>query len=352
LKKRILIVRTDRVGDVVMITPMIRELRRTFPHAFIATLTRPSNLAIMENNPHLDVCLTDDLEKNTFWKVVKEIRKYKFTDALLVLPTERAAYQLFLAGIPHRIGVGRKIYEVITFMQSVSRNNYIPLRHEADYCMDLARRLGVKSDNLVPEIFVTHDEKNQARSFLESKGVKHDDFILVIHTGTKGSAPNWSEEKYLELIKEIFNHFDMSKIKLFLTALEMSPDFLSSVGEINNMCKTKYQIDSDIVLDVASELKSLRELIVFLSEIDLLICPSTGPLHLADALNKSCIGLHCRRNVSSAAHWGILNKVSVNLEVSESACKKFCSADQHQCGIESALEVTAVIDAMKQFFKS
>ncbi|MHC1736418.1 MAG: glycosyltransferase family 9 protein [Ignavibacteriaceae bacterium] len=352
MKKRILIVRTDRVGDVVMITPMIRELRRTYPDAFIATLTRPNNLAILQNNPNLDLCLTDDLTKETFWKVVKEIRKHKFTDALLVLPTERAAYQLFFAGIKNRIGVGRKLYEVITFMKSVSRNNYIPLRHEADYCMDLARRIGVKTDNIQPEIFLTEGEKTDAKKFLKSKGVSETDFVLVIHTGTKGSAPNWSEKKYLELVKEIFGNFDMRNIKLFLTALEMTDEFLSGVSKINKEYLFRNSLNKDIVIDISNELGSLRDLIKFLSQTDLLVCPSTGPIHLADAMNISCIGLHCRRNVSSAAHWGVINSVSENLEVSEENCKKFCSADQKTCGIESGLEVSALLNAMNRFFKS
>ncbi len=97
MQKRILIVRTDRVGDVVMITPMIREIRKAFPDSFIATLTNTNTSDILMNNPHLDLSITDDLEKESFWKVVNEIRKNKFTHGLLVMPTERAAFQLFLA---------------------------------------------------------------------------------------------------------------------------------------------------------------------------------------------------------------------------------------------------------------
>jgi len=162
LQKRILIVRTDRVGDVVMITPMLREIKKTFPDSFIGTLTQPGTTAILQNNPYVDVMITDDLEKESYKKVISEIKKYKFTDGLLVLPTDRAAYQMFSARIRNRIGVGRKLYEIITFMKSVSRNKYIPLRHEADYCMDLARKIGVVTDNYQPEIFVTDEERIKA----------------------------------------------------------------------------------------------------------------------------------------------------------------------------------------------
>ena len=92
-----------------MITPMIREIRKTYPDSFIATLTNPNSNDVLINNPHLDLLLTDDLKKESFRKVTKQIRANKFTDGLLVLPTERAAYQMFLAGIKNRIGVGKKI---------------------------------------------------------------------------------------------------------------------------------------------------------------------------------------------------------------------------------------------------
>ena len=74
MQRRILISRTDRVGDVVMITPMTKELKKIFPDAFIATLTQPNTSKIFYNNPHVDEIITDDLSKETFWKVVKEIR--------------------------------------------------------------------------------------------------------------------------------------------------------------------------------------------------------------------------------------------------------------------------------------
>ncbi|MCX6165489.1 MAG: lipopolysaccharide heptosyltransferase family protein, partial [Ignavibacteriae bacterium] len=180
MSKRILIVRTDRVGDVVMITPMVREIKKTFPDSFIATLTQPNTTAILENNPYIDKMITDDLKDESYKKVIIELEQYKFTDGLLILPTKRAAYQMFRAGVKNRIGVGKKLYEIITFMKSVSRNNYIPLRHEADYCMDLARKIGVVTDNIQPEIFITDEEKKWTKKFYKNYGIKDDTFKIIL----------------------------------------------------------------------------------------------------------------------------------------------------------------------------
>jgi ADP-heptose:LPS heptosyltransferase len=316
-----------------MITPMIRELRRTFPTAFIATLTQPSTKDVLLNNPHLDVMLTDDLKKENFWKIVKEIKKYKFTDALLVLPTERAAYQLFFAGIKNRIGVGRKLYEIITFMKSVSRNNYIPLRHEADYCMDLARKLGVITDNIQPEIFLTEEEKSEAKKILQNWDIDFNSYKIILHTGTKGSAPNWNEEKYYNLLIRMSEKLKEQNYFILLTAQEMSSQFRESVKKLNN---------KRIVI-VDKKIDTLRNFIKIISQMDLVICSSTGPIHLADALNIRCIGIHCHRNVSSAKHWGVLNSKSVNLEVSAEFCDRFCSKDKSICKINEGLNIEDVL---------
>ena len=333
--KRILVVRTDRVGDVVFITPAIRELRRTFPDAFIAALTQPHTKNILINNPFLNEILIDDLSKESFWKVVKTIRKYKFTDALLMVPTERAAYQLFFAGINNRVGIGHKLYEVITGMKSVSRNNYIPLRHEADYCMDLARKIGVVTDDFTLQIFVTDREKEEAGKILEENGVGQNDFKIFLHTGSLGSAPNWSEEKYFQLVKLLLEKYKDAGVKIILTAREMSEGFVSKLMEL----------DSSRIVNLSLRLNDLRDMIKTIALADTFIGPSTGPLHIADALGRRCIGIHCHRPMSCGKHQGVINSLSVNAEVSEENCGKYCSSDKEICGIEEGLGVEGILNS-------
>ncbi|MGB3018663.1 MAG: glycosyltransferase family 9 protein, partial [Ignavibacteria bacterium] len=323
MQNRILIVRTDRVGDVIMITPMIREIRRTFPDAFIATLTNPNSADVLINNPNVNEIITDDLKKDSFSEVTAKLRSLKFSDGLLVMPTERAAYQMFLAGVKNRIGVGRKLYEVITFMKSVSRNKYIPLRHEADYCMDLARVIGVSSDNLTPEIFLTPEEKELGLNSLIASGSRINTRKIIIHTGSGGSSRNWSEEKYLKLIESILNRDQNSEI--ILTAKEMTDDFVVKAKAMSN----------ELILDVRDLVIRLRDLINIISNCDLLIAASTGPLHIASALGIKTIGLYCHRPMNCSRHWGALGMNAVNLEISKSYCDASCSDDKENCNFEN-----------------
>lgn len=331
MQKRILIVRTDKVGDVVMITPMIRELKKKFPDSFIGTLTTENTADILMNNPYLDVSITDSMKEGSYGNVVKEIRSHRFTDGLLVMPTERAAYQMFLAGIKNRIGVGNKLYEVITFMKSVSRNNYIPLRHEADYCMDLAREIGVETNELTPEIFLAEKELIEGKEMLTGLGCEMDVEKIIVHTGSGNSSRNWSEDKYLKLIKGII------KIKpnsfIILTAKEMSDNFRQSIKKLN----------SEKIISADSSVNRLRDLIKIIGNADLLIASSTGPLHLASALEVKTIGLYCHRSMNCAKHWGALGNKAVNIEVSSENCNMNCSIDKENCEFENGISIEEVL---------
>jgi len=200
-KRRILVVRTDRVGDVVLATPLIRALRRTFPSAYIAAMVRPYTRAVLENNPHLDDILLDDPDgehagRRGFWRQVLAVRRHRFDTALLLLPTRRLAWILFMAGIRRRVSVGLILYEVLTFMETVSRKGYKPLRHEADYCLDLGRKIGVDGGDLDTEIFLTDGERADARALLEGQGIvfrdgRREDTLIGVHPGHGGSSPNW-----------------------------------------------------------------------------------------------------------------------------------------------------------------
>lgn len=337
--RRILVVRTDRVGDVVMITPIIRELKKAYPDAFIGALTQPNPANILLNNPYLDTIITDTLEKGTFWKIVRQLRVNKFTHGLLILPTERAAWQMFFAGIKTRIGVGHKLYEVITGMRSVDRHKYNPLRHEADFCMDTARKIGVTSDDITPDIHVTDEEKKEAFDILKSLNICESDFKIMLHTGSLGSSSNWSEGKYLMLVEKIIDEINIPGLKVILTAKEMSTDFINAAVDKGN----------GKVVDISKEItkRSLRAFINFISSVDLFISNSTGPLHLADALQKKCIGLFCHRSMNSAKMWGIINKNSINLEVPAFYCDSHCGRDKKICKFEEGISTDEVLLAIK-----
>lgn len=335
---RILVVRTDRVGDVVLATPLIRALRHTFPDAHIAALVRPYTRDVLLHNPHLNEILIDDpagahTGRAGFRAQVGMLRSKRFDTALLLLPTERMAWMLFAAGIRTRIGVGTKLYEVLTFMRTVSRRKYIPLRHEADYCLDLGRAIGVRSSDLKTEVFLTEDERRSAMSRLRDLGVNHPGQMLIgMHPGSGSSAPNWRIERYVELSGEILERRPGATI--VVTGSETEKDFSRAFGELG----------SPGVIDLIGKL-SLRELMATISHYTLLISASTGPMHLAAGLGIPTVSMFCPLTACSPRLWGPQGNRSEVLLPPEGFCQHQCPRDPHICQFEGGIHPGQVADA-------
>ncbi len=324
---RILISRPDRVGDVVLSTPIPREIKKTFPNAFVAVLVRNYTKDIYLNNPYVDEIITADEflsdSKKNFFKWIKQIRKFKFTHALMLLPNERINYLLFLSGIKTRVGVGHKFYQFITGTKSVNRNKYIPLRHEADYCMDLARKIGVETNDLTTEIHLSSAEKNHSEKIKkELMGDKK--YLVGVHSTSGNSAPNWTTNEYKKLIKQLKqNRF----FQVVITDNIVPP-------ELNGIDGLYYpNVDS-----------SLRESIINFNALDLLISASTGPMHICSALKVKTVSLFCPLTACSPKLWGPLGNESTVILPTEGYCQTKCPGDPKKCTFtgDGGIEVNRV----------
>lgn len=334
-QKRILIIRPDRVGDVVLATPLIRELRKTFPDSFIAVMVRPHTKDVLLNNPNIDEIIIDDYEGKDkgwvgFWRQVFKLRRYKFNIALHLLPTQRHAWMTFFAGIKTRVNVGIRLYGVLTFMKYVSRNKYIPLRHEADYSLDLGRKIGVKSENIEPEIFLSDEEIELAKKLVPKNG---EEIIIGINPLSGKSAPNWEIDKYVELTKKILDEIPSAKIYINLhNDLKAKEKFEKLKSERVNLIVPN----------------SLRELIIYTSRFDILVSPSTGTMHIASALKVPTVSMFCPLPACSPKLWGPLGNKHEIILPPENYCQTKCPGDPHICTFDGGIEVD---DVLKAIFK-
>lgn len=310
-QKRILIVRPDRIGDVVLSTPLPREIKKTFPDSFVAVLLRKYTQDIYLNNPYVNkIILIDHDSHDSFFEKVREIRDYKFTHSLTLLPTERLNYILFFAGIPYRIGVGHKLYQFLTFTRYVDRKKYIPLRHEADYCMDLARKIDVHSSNLDTEIFLTEEEKQRVAQ-IRIELLRGKKYLIGIHSTSGNSSPNWLPDEYRKLILKLKDRQDVS-----------------IVVTDNNLPEELVGLENVAYPNIG---KSLSESFINFASLDLLISASTGPMHIAAALKVKTLSIFCPLTACSPKLWGPLGNESKIVLPEENYCGTVCPGDPKKC---------------------
>ncbi len=318
---RILIVRHDRIGDVVLSTPLPREIKRVYPNSYVAVMVRNYTKDIYLNNSNVDeIIIYDETKKGlkNFFKEVKELKKYKFTHALMLLPDERINYLLFFAGISKRIGVGHKLYQFITFTKFVDRKKYNPLRHEADYSLDLIRKIGVEPKLIEPEIILSEEEKLKALE-LKKTLANENQKLIGVNSTSGNSAPNLSLEEYKKLIIKL-----SSELRFKVVVTDINPDV-----SIKNLPNVVYPMSS------------LRNGILIFSILDLLISSSTGPMHICAALKVKTLSLFCPLTACSPKLWGPLGNESKILLPYDNYCKTQCPIDPKKCNYKGESGINA-----------
>jgi heptosyltransferase-2 len=311
-KFRLLITRIDRIGDVVLSTPIPREVKRKYPDSFIAVLVRDYTKDIYKNNPYVDEIIVYDKDENdfNFWQIVKTLRNYKFNHAFMLLPDERLNWLLFFSGIKNRIGVGHKLYQFLSFTKYINRKKYIPLRHEADYCLDMIRKIGIEPQSINPEIYLSEDE--QRRVIRIKKSLSSDvKTIIGINSTSGNSAPNLIPEEYRKIINKLL---EFDNIKVVVTDYNPPAELLNING-----------------VDYINVNKQLRESILNYAAIDILISSSTGPMHIAAALKVKTISLFCPLTACSPELWGPLSNISEIILPQADYCSTVCPGDPKKC---------------------
>jgi heptosyltransferase-2 len=321
--KRILVVRPDRIGDVVLSTPVVREIKRQYPDAFVAVLVSKYTQDIYLQNPYVDkILFTDDYDNGSFSafvRKVKEIRSFKFTHSFSLLPQSGINYLLFWAGIPYRMSEGIRLYQFLTFTRFVSRHKYIPLRHEADYCLDQVRRIGVEPESMDTEIFLSSSESAEVQK-RKSGMLGEKKFIIGVHTSSKKSAPNWTPATYKLLIDKLNA---MPEVQIVITDVDI-PE------ELRELPGVQYRSNKD----------SLRDSILSFAACDLLVSSSTGPMHIAAALKVPTVSLFCPLPACSPVRWGPLGNRATILLPAHTNCDAVCKTGPYECTFSGESEIS------------
>ena len=289
----ILIVRTDRIGDVVLSIPMAEILKKKFPSCKITYLIRNYTSALLDGNSFIDEILIADESDGEilFVENLKKIRSKKFDTCIVVNPTLKIALILFLAGIKNRIGTGYRWYSIL-FNQKVFEHRKYGDKHELEYNLNLLSKLGINvissPDKIDFQLKVDSSSINQIDSILNRKGFNEGNKLIIIHPGSGGSSVDLPKEKLLELTKMLT---ELPGINVVITGSQ-NEEFLCREFEIH-----------DFVINLAGKL-NLSLLKALIKKADLFISNSTGPMHIAAALDIYVIGFFPKILQCSQKRWG------------------------------------------------
>jgi heptosyltransferase-2 len=216
---KLLIRATNWVGDAIMALPALRAVRSRFANAQITILARPYVAEIYKEQGVCDDLLFVDTENDT----IRELRARRFEVALLMQNAFQAAWTVWRAGVPERIGYARDARGwLLSKSVPVPKPGEIPA-HEQFYYLELLRRAGwidALPNETHIKLDVPQENRNRAEDLLQAAGAHPDRKRIAIGAGASyGSAKCWPPDRFAELANRLQQQTGANVI-LFGTASE------------------------------------------------------------------------------------------------------------------------------------
>ncbi len=342
LPKRILIIRTDRIGDVILTTPVIKALRKAQPKSFIAMMVNPVGKGIVEGNPYLDEVIVYDKKGRDsgifgFLNFVLNLKRRNFALSLNLHTKKRVNLISYLAGIKERIGYDNNKFSGL-LTRRLKDLRIEGKKHEAEYCLDVLKAIGIKSDD--KELFMPIKESAEkwADGLLRENNIKSTDTLIAIHPDASCPSKRWPIERFAQVCNKLIEE------KGFKVAIISGPKDSYIVKMVKRYLRHP-------VIDLSGK-TTVSQLASFLKRCKLLISNDSGPVHVASALGVAVIAIFGRNQAGlSPKRWGPLGENNIIL-YRDVKCK-ICLA--HNCKIGfmclSVISVKDVLEAVDRILK-
>jgi lipopolysaccharide heptosyltransferase II len=336
-RSRILIVRTDRMGDLILSTPVIRSLRQAFPDAYLGMMVDVKHRELVEGNPDLNAVLLFDKtgSEKSVWGTVQFVRKLKahqFETALILHSTNRVIWITLLAGIRRRIGYARRLSWALT--DPVPYRKPEGRRHELEYNLDLLSRLGIPKPSWMLYVPVQSAQQEKIAVWLKGHGKQTDAPLVVLHPGASCPSKRWPADRFAQAGDQLIQQLGAQVVVV------TGPDGLEQGQAVAQLMRQP-------PLTALGTL-SLGELAALLKAAQILISNDSGPVHLASAMQTPVVSIFGRWSQGlSPQRWGPTGPQSRVLH-KDIGCRP-CLA--HECPVGfrclEAISVNEVLAAAK-----
>ena len=281
-RKKILVVQTSFLGDVVLTTPLLSEVKRRFPGAEVAILCTPRAKSLLARNPDVDEIIVDDKKGDGrgwrgFWRKAKDLRARGFTMALSPHKSFRSALLLFLAGIPYRVGF-RQSAGWFFYHCRVARD---PTRHDVERNLAILQPFGIDPGECQKNLRIEVNPRTRetvGRMF-HSLGIERNGVIFGLNPGSVWATKRWSAEGYAELMGHLKRRYQC-EILLF-----GGPEDREIIARIQ-------ELSGNVGVSLVGKI-GLEELPCALEWCDVFITNDSGPMHIAVARGIPVVAVFC-----------------------------------------------------------
>jgi len=275
---RILVIQTAFIGDIILTTPMLRAVKKRYPHASVDVLVTPRTAELLIGNPHIDEIMTYDKRGEArgivnFLRVARALRRHVYEVALLPHRSWRSAFLAFCAHIPDRIGFDASPASVL-YTHTVTYQRDV---HETERNLHLLSPLGLNAADPTPEIHTSRDDEERAREHLKMDAADEGRIVVGVGAGSVWPTKRWLPEGFADVADRLIAERGADVI------LFGGPDDVDVCNRIASAMKHRPLI--------AAGRLSLRESAALIARCRVFVSNDTGLMHLAAAVRVPVVAI-------------------------------------------------------------
>ncbi len=336
-KEKILVWLPSPMGDAILSTPALRAIRGNFKAEEIYFFAKPSVREILSPNNFNDRWLPQQSENPL--SIAKQLKKHKFSCAILFKNSFASALAVFLAGIPTRIGYSREARSLFLtdklYPPKLPSGKFKPVSM-VDYYLAVASWIGADTTGQDLELLIDSQEEENLRQILPEVVDSEGPIIIIVPGGAFGPSKCWLSKRYAQTADRLIDNYNATVI-ISVAPVEAEKKIAE---EIVKFSKNK-------LINLAEKPVSLGRLKALFSMADLVISNDTGPRHIAIALKRRVITLFGPNN----HEWTETNYENEIKIIGNAPCapcdKPVCKKPEHLC--MKAITVEQLCRAAKKF---
>lgn len=301
--RNILVVRNDKVGDFMLVWPAFALIKLQYPECRVTALVPEYTRQLAEICPWIDAVISDTPDTSVLSgarHLAREIKKRDFDASISFFLEFRTALALWFAEIPVRIAPATKLAQLLVNRKLVQRRSR-SLKPEFQYNIELVAHMARTYGHTPvdppgpPYLAFDNDEVSTIRNDYQQKHhLDRNHRLVIIHPGHGGSANNLSIAQYAELAGSL----GRSPVHIIITA---------GPGEVDIAMQLSGLL-GDISHSVYHSRTGLADFARFIAATDMFISGSTGPLHIAGALDIATCAFYPSRKSATSLRWQTLNQ--------------------------------------------
>jgi len=288
--QKIIISRTDNLGDVILTLPVAGWIKWHHPSAQILFIGKAYTQPLIEASIHVE----QFIDREALLSDPQLFKSLRADAIVFVFPDRELARLASKVGVPIRVGTSHRWFHWLYCNRLVSLSRRNSNQHEAQLNLQLLRPLGLAFSGETEEIPALYG-MSRIPSLSRATLLRPERFHLILHPKSKGSAREWPLESYQALVQEL----PPDLFQIFITGTAAEGDLIRQ--------QQPQLLQHPHVTDLTGQL-SLGQLLAFIAQADGLVACSTGPLHMAAALGKDALGIYPPMRPLHPGRWAPLGK--------------------------------------------